>query len=80
MSLRYEGKPRYALARWLSWAARCRIPEFTKLGKKIRSHLETIHATLDHGLSNEWASHCTSLLVFGLSECGAAVPAGCCWF
>ena len=45
-----EGK--YALARWLSWAARCRIPEFTELGKKVRSHLETIHATLDHGLSN----------------------------
>jgi transposase len=26
-----EGK--YALARWLSWAARCRITEFTELGK-----------------------------------------------
>ena len=45
-----EGK--YALARWLSWAARCRIPEFIALGQKIRQHLETIHATLDHGLSN----------------------------
>jgi transposase len=45
-----EGK--YALARWLSWAARCRIPEFTELGKKIRKHLTSIHATLDHGLSN----------------------------
>jgi len=45
-----EGK--HALARWLSWAARCRIPEFTELGKKIRRHLPSIHATLDHGLSN----------------------------
>ena len=45
-----EGK--YALARWLSRAARCRIPEFTELGKKIRRHLPSIHATLDHGLSN----------------------------
>jgi len=45
-----EGK--YALARWLSWAARCRIPEFTQLAKKIRAHLPSIHATLDHGLSN----------------------------
>ena len=45
-----EGK--YALARWLSWAARCRIPEFTQLARKIRSHLPSIHATLDHGLSN----------------------------
>jgi hypothetical protein len=31
---------------------RCRIPEFTELGKKIRRHLPSIHATLDHGLSN----------------------------
>ena len=45
-----EGK--HALARWLSWAARCRIPEFTELAKKIRRHLPSIHATLDHGLSN----------------------------
>ena len=45
-----EGK--YALSRWLSWAARCRIPEFTQLAKKIRTHLTSIHATLDHGLSN----------------------------
>jgi len=45
-----EGK--HALDRWLSWAARCRIPEFTELGKKIRRHLPSIHATLDHGLSN----------------------------
>ncbi len=45
-----EGK--YALARWLSWASRSRIPEFTQLAKKIRKHLPSIHATLDHGLSN----------------------------
>ena len=45
-----EGKE--ALTRWLSWAARCRIPEFTELGKKIRRHLPSIHATLHHGLSN----------------------------
>lgn len=45
-----EGK--HALARWLKWAARCRIPEFIKLGKKIRKHLPAINATLDHGLSN----------------------------
>jgi transposase len=41
-----------ALGRWLKWAARCRIPEFTDLGRKIRRHLPAIHATLDHGLSN----------------------------
>jgi len=43
---------RCALGRWLSWAARCRIPEFSELGRKIRKHLDSIHATLDHGLSN----------------------------
>jgi len=45
-----EGK--YALSRWLKWASRCRIPEFAGLGRKIRRHLKSIHATLDHGLSN----------------------------
>jgi transposase len=45
-----EGKD--ALDRWISWAARCRIPEFTELGRKIRRHLKAVHATLDHGLSN----------------------------
>jgi len=45
-----EGKD--ALERWLKWAARCRIPEFTELGKKVRRHLPAIYATLDHGLSN----------------------------
>lgn len=43
---------RYALARWLRWAARCRIPEFVTLGRRIRAHLPAIHATIDHQLSN----------------------------
>lgn len=41
-----------ALGRWLTWAARCRIPEFVRLGHKIRRELAAIHATLDHRLSN----------------------------
>lgn len=45
-----EGK--HALDRWLSWAARCRIPEFVKLATKIKQHRATIDATLDHALSN----------------------------
>jgi transposase len=45
-----EGKD--ALSRWLTWAARCRIPEFVELGRKVRRHLEAIHAALEHGLSN----------------------------
>jgi transposase len=43
---------KYALARWLSWASRCRIPEFTQRAEKIRNHLPSIHATPGHGLSN----------------------------
>ena len=31
-----------ALDRWLSWAARCRIPEFTRLAKKIKQHRDQI--------------------------------------
>lgn len=45
-----EGK--HALQRWLKWAARCRIPEFTELGRKVRRHLPAIHAALEHKLSN----------------------------
>ncbi|CAM00935.1 putative transposase [second part] [Saccharopolyspora erythraea NRRL 2338] len=41
-----------ALQRWLSWATRCRIPEFVKLARTIRFELATIHSSLDHGLSN----------------------------
>ena len=45
-----EGKE--ALDRWLSWAARCRIPEFTRLAKKIKEHRAEIDAALEHHLSN----------------------------
>ena len=41
-----------ALDRWLKWAARCRIPAFVELGRKIRRHRAAIDATLEHGLSN----------------------------
>lgn len=48
-----RGRPgRVLLAGWLAWAARCRIPEFTKLAKTIRHYLPLIRNTLDHGLSN----------------------------
>lgn len=45
-----EGKQ--ALDRWLSWAQRCRIPAFVKLGQRIRKHRAAIDASLEHGLSN----------------------------
>jgi transposase len=41
-----------ALDRWQCWAARCRIPAFVTLGKKIRKHRAAIDATLIHDLSN----------------------------
>ena len=48
-----KGKPgRVLLAGWLSWATRCRIPEFTALAKTIKHYLPLIRNTLDHGLSN----------------------------
>ena len=48
-----RGKPgRVLLAGWIAWAARCRIPEFVKLAKTIRTYLPLIRNTLDHGLSN----------------------------
>jgi transposase len=40
------------LRHWLAWAARCRIPAFVALAAKIRVHLASIHASLDHHLSN----------------------------
>ncbi len=40
------------LRHWLAWASRCRIPAFVELAAKIRAHLPSIHATLEHGLSN----------------------------
>jgi len=41
-----------ALDRWLAWTARCRIPAFVDLGRKIRRHRATIDAALEHDLSN----------------------------
>ena len=40
------------LRHWLAWASRCRIPAFVELAAKVRAHLRSIHATLEHGLSN----------------------------
>jgi len=40
------------LKKWLSWSARCRIPEFVELSKKIRRHKEAILSSIKHELSN----------------------------
>lgn len=41
-----------SLKKWMSWAQRCRIPEFRDLRKKLKRHFEAITATARYGLSN----------------------------
>jgi transposase len=40
------------LDEWLTWAARCRLPAFVELGRKIRRHLPGIEAAMLHNVSN----------------------------
>jgi transposase len=40
------------LDRWLAWAARCRIPAFVELARRIRKNRAGVEAALTHGLSN----------------------------
>ena len=40
------------LDKWLTWAARCRIPEFVDLCKKIKRHKEAILSAIKNELSN----------------------------
>lgn len=40
------------LLEWISWARRCRIPQFVELQKKIVRHREAILSTIKYGLSN----------------------------
>lgn len=37
---------------WLIWARRCRIPAFVNLARPITKLRKSIHATLEHHLSN----------------------------
>lgn len=37
---------------WLKWASRSRLEPFVELGRKIRRHLQAVHAVLIRGLSN----------------------------
>jgi len=45
---------------WLQWARRCRLAPFVKLARTITQQREGIVAAIEHGLSNECASYCTS--------------------
>ncbi|MCC5952123.1 MAG: ISL3 family transposase [Acidimicrobiia bacterium] len=40
------------LEEWLDWAARCRIPAFVELGRRIRKNLAGVEASLLNNLSN----------------------------
>jgi transposase len=41
-----------ALDRWISWARRCRIPQFVKLARSIVRDRDAIIATITNRLSN----------------------------
>lgn len=40
------------LDRWCSWAQRCRLAPFVKLGRTIRTHRAGILAAIEHGITN----------------------------
>ena len=48
------------LDEWIAWARRCRLPSFVKLARTITKQRAGIVAAIEHGLSNECPSHCTS--------------------
>jgi transposase len=41
-----------ALDRWLSWARRSRLPAFVNLARRVVKYQTSIHAALDHDMSN----------------------------
>ena len=45
---------------WLKWARRCRLQPFIKLANTITEQRDGILAAIQHGLSNECLSYCTS--------------------
>ncbi len=62
------------LDEWLLWAARCRIPAFVELGRKIRKSLPGIEAAMLHRPSNALVESTNTKLrvlhrmAFGLKE------------
>lgn len=41
-----------ALDRWISWARRCRLPQFVALAQRVVRHRDEIIASIEHRLSN----------------------------
>jgi len=53
VAIRLKGRRAIAMIHdWLAWAARCRIPAFVELGRRIRRNLPGIEAAMRHKLSN----------------------------
>ena len=51
----FRGDPadaRASLDRWLSWARRCRIPQFVELSRKVRRKREGVLRSIELGVSN----------------------------
>lgn len=51
----FRGDPadaRASLDRWLSWACRCRIPQFVELSRKVRRKREGVLRSIELGVSN----------------------------
>jgi transposase len=44
-----------ALAHWLKWASRSRIPAFVELARRVRKHRSEIETALEHHMSNALA-------------------------
>ncbi|MCI4675625.1 transposase [Candidatus Mycolicibacterium alkanivorans] len=40
------------LGKWCSWAQRCPIPQFVKVGRTIKKHLDGTQAAVERGLAN----------------------------
>ena len=71
-----KGAPAAGLDRWLSWARRCRIPEFVQLaGGKVGRHRQAIEVSIDHGLNNELVeSTNTKTTLIARQRSGSATP------
>lgn len=51
----FRGDPagaRASLDRWLSWACRCRVPQFVELSRKVRRKREGVLRSIELGVSN----------------------------
>jgi transposase len=68
-----------ALDRWISWARRCRLPQFVALAKRVVRHRDAIIASIEHGLSNALVESMNTKIrliirtAFGFHSAGAII-------